>query len=492
MASKRKPAGSGTTPPVRPIALSELLGLPATALDEKGAFDAVLNADTPLFIDPALLRGCKIPELAGSHHRVHEHFRKLLLVLQQCDKQDDIWWQQAEKMLTFPEAQSLCIGYARGKTSGRGSGKGIRDELLMTAVQIIAAGLKEPEIFEIMGLLQPNVGPDRISDMTAGIIIEDLKSYTSRILTDLRAKEATPAIPLQWVGGLPLNPFNNKPIILAPWGLLDDLPMALDRSTYGDSGAGRYLDEGKARAVREATNGVIRDAWMTATPDKKAMRGALLQNPDLIAELLRRYRQRKARPYDFQRDPRGYLAWNRIANQIAREFPLPLTLPANHTADDIEELAIRICDHFKELVENNGVWKSFYGPDGNHLHEGYAQRTLYCIADVYCRIANVGITPEANGGRGPVDFKLSTTYDASVLIEVKLTTNQRLCHGYTTQIELYAKAEHTSRTIYLVIDIDGCPDSRYEQFDKIRKTQTKKYPIVKWVDAQRKDSASVA
>ena len=45
------------------------------------------------------------------------------------------------------------------------------------------------------------------------------------------------------------------------------------------------------------------------------------------------------------------------------------------------------------------------------------------------------------------------------IVEIKLSTNPNVVHGFTTQIEEYSKAENTSNKILLLIH-NGGPESR--------------------------------
>ena len=51
--------------------------------------------------------------------------------------------------------------------------------------QLVDAGIDDPVLFELVGIFQENIGPDRISDMVAKIIIDDLILYTQRICKEL-------------------------------------------------------------------------------------------------------------------------------------------------------------------------------------------------------------------------------------------------------------------------------------------------------------------
>lgn len=401
--------------------------------------------------------------------------------LAHCERPRDAFWRAADRLLKFPEAQSLCIGYARGGTAGSGSGKGIRAEVLDTALQILKAGRRDPAIFEIVGLFQPKVGPDRISDMTAGIIIDDLKRYTRRVLAELSVQpQSRPS--LAWSEGLPLNPFNGKQIVLAPLAILDDLPLALNPETYIST----VKDPG---AARERLNATIMDAWKQSL-NKAYLRKEVLSAPELVDEMLRRYRDGRAEPYDFDRDPMGHRCAHRHGKEIAEKFPLALANEQVQSVEDVERIASTICDHFKTVIENNGVWRMLYDNQGQPLHEKHAQLAFFTLADTYCRNANIDLSREVNSGRGAIDFKMSKGYNSRVLIEIKLTTNQQLNHGYEKQIREYAKAEKTERTIYLVIEVEGTPRERLERFDALVRSAETRYPRIWRVDGRHKSSAS--
>ncbi|MCY0856450.1 hypothetical protein [Cupriavidus sp. D39] len=97
--------------------------------DATGAFDPVLSVDTRLFIDPSHLRHTNVPELAPSYERVSAHFGNVLRVIAGINKKGDALWRAADKMLTFPEVNGLCIGYAKNSTGGSGMGPKLRGQL---------------------------------------------------------------------------------------------------------------------------------------------------------------------------------------------------------------------------------------------------------------------------------------------------------------------------------------------------------------------------
>ena len=54
-------------------------------------------------------------------------------------------------------------------------------QVIRNAFSIVKAGVNDPEFFELLPLFQDNVGADRLSDMIATLIIEDIKEYTKRV-----------------------------------------------------------------------------------------------------------------------------------------------------------------------------------------------------------------------------------------------------------------------------------------------------------------------
>jgi hypothetical protein len=125
---------------------------------------------------------------------------------------------------------------------------------------------------------------------------------------------------------------------------------------------------------------------------------------------------------------------------------------------DVRSAVLAICLKFKELIETHALAEALYTDDGKPRKERIAQKVFFAIADAYCAANGLDISPETNSGRGAVDFKFSMGYVLRVVVEVKLTSNTRLLHGYETQIREYQKAEGTEHAIYLVIDNGGAPN----------------------------------
>lgn len=467
-----------------PVSISEHVGIDPEVFAETGAFDAILDIDSKLFIDPHLLQATTAPELATSYQKVAKRFEEILYILSTSKREDDVFWREALRRFQFPELRGLCIGYSSNGTLGSGMGPELRTHILRTAKEIVDAGIKDPEIFELIGLFEENVGPDRISDMAGRIIVDDLRAYTQRIFSDLKVA-ITPIknSPYRSV----INPFSRYSLILLPKDILRDLPIARCWSEID-------LVCAHNAALRQRVNALIGDTWKKATRVKKStLRTVIIREPEVLHDLIDSYRRKPADKYDFENDPAGQVIWLTASRKYVSEFPLEITLPEEPSPEDLLQIVLTICDKFKDLVENNALSSLLYDSSGKPKKEEAAQKVFYGIADAYCSANNLDLSREADAGRGPVDFKMSKGYKGRVIVEAKLTTNQQLLHGLDIQIEEYKKAEKTQFGVYLVIDVTGGSATRVDNLKKrmrVSKAAGLRVPEVVFVDAVPKKSAS--
>lgn len=475
-----------------PTSVSQHIGVSPSVFEATGAFDSLLEVDSSLFIDPHLLRATSAPELRGSHERLTKYFRAVLLIIKASTREGDVFWKRAASLLTFKEPNGLCTGYSARSTSGSGISGTLTQDILRTAALIVEAGVQEPEIFELVGLFQEGVGSDRISDMVARIILDDLVAYSKRIFDFLGiGKAKTPSADA--ITELPRNPYNKQPILLMPRDILRTLPVA---HTFDDISTVCAHND----ALRRKINELIGQDWSQQTRrqrqrlSKRDLRKAVVEAPEFLLELIELYRETPAKPYDFASDPNGELIWQLVSG-IEDAHPLNLQLPPTPTADDVLDTVLAICMKFKDLVENNAAYALLYDAQCKKpRHESAAQRLFYCIADSYCAANNLDLTREANAGRGPLDFKVSYGYRAKVVVETKLSTNPKLLHGFRTQLIEYQKAEKTEHSVYLVLDVVGGSSKQIDDLKnaaaEARKSD-RRVPEVIIVDAKPKSSASV-
>jgi hypothetical protein len=355
-----------------------------------------------------------------------------------------------------------------------------------TAKQIVDLGVRDPDLFVALALFEEGIGPDRLSDMTTNVILDALVDFNARILDEL----GVPGEPFVLEGRnvrLAANPLETRrtPVLLVPADILRELPLATDWDGVASAAA-------RNAQLRHRVNAEIAHLWAAKSRrDKEILKDESLADSEAFETLLAVLHSAPAEPYDVRKDVSGLRRWAEDGARAARENPLDLLNFDSTSIDGVHRIVQEIVRQFVQLVERRDLWKSLWS-DSKPLPEAYAQRLFFTVAYGYCKANNLDISPEADTGRGAVDFKLSSGFDSRVLVEVKLSTNSRVVAGYTRQLEIYKVAEETLRAVYLVIDV-GRMGRKDRQLHAIRnEAASNGNPVsdLVIVDGTRKRSAS--
>ena len=195
---------------------------------QKGVYNAFLDKDSLLHIDPLLLKGSQIPEFKDAYTEFFNYFR-LFIPLVKASKTDslqDRFFKQMVKRFTFKEIPNTGLGFSKGNTRGRGISGAISRQLAHSAYAIINAGLEDPEIFGLMQLIEDNMAADRISDMTIAILQKHFLEYTQRIAQEMGL--TTHSYTFQYGVVFQVPYYNGNPLHFIPESFLANLPVAHD------------------------------------------------------------------------------------------------------------------------------------------------------------------------------------------------------------------------------------------------------------------------
>lgn len=472
-----------------PLRISEALNIDSKILKKYGVLNSFADIDSLFYIDPFLLDTTDISEFQSSRQKFEVYFKNVLKLVETSSSQGDRFSREAFKRLQFKELQFIGLGYSSKSQSGSAIGPKLARILLNTTKEIIAAGIKDPSIFELVGLFEEGIGPDRISDMTADIIIEDILKYNHRLVGELKISSKTNITFNQHEYTVPLNPIRRKILLLMPSKILSPLPIAFNWSDID-------FVCSQNEEVRNRVNKIIGNTWKQATNQnrisKNELKKILLKEPELIHNLLHLYNKKSKDGYDFAKDPAGELIWDDIAKEYSKAFPLNFSNKTISKKEDLLKIIIQICEQYKTLIEDNGLNKLLYDDDKKPRKEKFAQLLFYALSICYCQSNNIDITPESNSGRGPVDFKFSKGFYAKVNVEIKYSSNPQLLHGYRKQLPAYNKAEQTDVSIFFVIR-NTSSENKIKQLRKIEENEKKQklcVPILFIADATYKLSAS--
>jgi hypothetical protein len=477
---------------IDPVRFSEHFGISGNLLEEAGVLNPTLNADTLLFIDPLLVPLSSHPEISGKARDVYvEHFGQVVRLLRATKYRGDVAWRSARRLMEFPEVKWTCLGYGANSVAGSGSGVFTTDSVMGTAKEIVDLGIEDPDLFVAMGLFEEGIGPDRISDMATNVIFPGLLDFNARVLPCLGVPTKRFSLVLRngnsYTANLPVNPFGKKsqPIVLVPTDILRDLPIANDWSDVADAAARNV-------ALRRQLNQDIGDIWRYRTlKDKNDLRRRVLSSPAAFETFLEMLHGADTKPYNLVSDPRGEIVWRHVLETIAAEQPLTLAAPRSLDAAGVAAVVEKIIEQFRFLIEDRRLSEELYH-EGGPRPEKAAQRLFFAVAYAYCKANNLDITPEADTGNGPVDFKVSTGFTGRVLVEVKLSTNGKVVAGYSRQLETYKGAEETTHGFYVLLDVGGMGRKAKDLLALKNREATAGRPVssIVIIDGKRRLSAS--
>ena len=476
-----------------PVQFSDYFGIRNGPRD--GWFDPIIGRDTRLFIDPFLVQksGRRYPEFRTSHERAMRFFEIQFKAAAKLLDRKGIGAEEIKGALRFPEVNELHLGYSKVGNSGAGSSKGFANQIFTAILELIDSGITSLQRFEELSLFGQGFGADRIGDMMANLMKPELVAYTTRVCKSMGVRLSPGRLEhFRYVGSgvwddrkirLPSvedEAGNRRPVLLVPKAFLRDLPT-IDASGFWDYSYARQNAEVRRLFGQDVKKGIAREKVFKLARTSAKLRAAYLAN---VA-------QRRPEPYDVDNDPDLYHKWLQIGRDASKKHPARI----QNARDNAEFLTAvdELIDQFKHFVEQRGGWKLLIDSKGHGRPEAVAQRLFDGIAWSYCKSNDIDYAPEANAGRGPVDFKFSSGFSKRALLEVKLARNTRIIHGIEEQLPTYLKADKIKVGHYVVIRYRS--DKR-DQIDEVRKSldaAAKKHSAdlrLSVVDAKKPHSAS--
>ncbi|ABB76077.1 hypothetical protein SAMN05216403_13717 [Nitrosospira multiformis ATCC 25196] len=428
-----------------PLLFSKHFKIAPDELAKAGLIDPFLTVDTRLFIDPILLDKCSNKIISEEAYKAfRKYFENVIRLLAISKKEGDAAWRAAQNQFNLREAPANGLGYGRSDRPGTSRPEEIRNAILRTAKEIIELGSQDPEMISLMGFFEEKVGADTISDLTSRIIEPQLAKLTHEFCTPLgitlKTSDTSPDIPLPHYTSA-----NGKEraIVLVPADIVRELPMANDWSDIEAA-----IDANAA--IRARVNHLLAGITRPKVDDlKKAVREAALQSKELFEAFIAAIKENAAY-YDPNSDVLGYYTLRRILGSKEYELKSNKKYEIEKGIDEIHRVVNDTMDMFKHHVEKGNLWEALW-IDDKPKKERAAQLIYFAITDCFCKANDIDISPEANMGGGPIDFKYSKGYSARVLVEMKRSSGT-VVHGYKEQLEIYKDASRTSHGVFVVLD----------------------------------------
>lgn len=270
---------------------------------------------------------------------------------------------------------------------------------------------------------------------------------------------------------------------MVPRDIVRDLPVANDWSAIEKAA-------NENRKIRDRVNAMLSSIARPTVSDRKAaLKRAALESSDTFKQFLEAVKEHTA-SYDPAHDALGYYKLKSVLSGDSSALKTERTYKLDEGSEVLLDFVLATVSMFQHHVEKGNLWEELWIKD-QPKKERAAQLIYYALADCFCLANNVDISPEANMGGGPIDFKFSRGYKARVLVEMKRSSGT-VVHGYEKQLEIYKDASRTNYGIFIIMDYGGL-GSKLTQIKKIRDRrlslgQPASEIIV--IDARKKKSAS--
>lgn len=124
-------------------------------------------------------------------------------------------------------------------------------------------------------------------------------------------------------------------------------------------------------------------------------------------------------------------------------------IPQNE--DMFLETIWEIITDFKQMVETDG-YKLLWESNGIPKDEDSCQILFHIYLKKHCKSLRIDLTREPETGRGPIDFRFSSTVNYIAHVEFKKETNSKLVQGLNTQLPTYMTSEGVKLGFYVIFD----------------------------------------
>lgn len=386
------------------------------------------------------------------------------------------------RRFSFSGVKGINLGFSETGVDA-GFGRILSEQVISDAFEIVKSGSEQPQIFQLVGLFEEGVAADRLSDMIATLISDDIHEYTRWVNDELNINgERYPEI--QFEDGIAINPYKGCELLYLPVDILHELPIAKNWNDID-----RVISEN--RAIRNEVNAAVGEKWrkMASYQKKRFLKEHIFQDKDRCARVIDEYERENIDEVNLGDNSEYFFA--EAFKKMRRSGVLNFLEHSDKKEVSSWDAAIKILDICKEFIELNKGWDIVHSVKTNK-GEKTVQRLLHNGGAYYCRENNIDMSFEANEGPGPVDLKVSRGNDKTV-VEIKLSTNNDYLRGFTTQIEEYAKAEHTDQRIFVYVQMGRNPirDTRIKDEYEKRLQNGENPPLLYVIDSRERTSASV-
>ncbi len=445
------------------IYFADYFGLPEELLEEYGAFNISLITDLPLFIDPFLLFNSEKPE----YRTLHDDIIRYLRFLRTKSEHGGISPALIKAWYCFGEVKQNWLGFCETSNTGRGLGRDFARALDANLVHVFRnfgnEQITRGSHLEKLCLIRSGVGRDMVSDFTTNLIKDFLLAYTSTFAKEHISSHFVRAVSVprayfsydteRWMPKTYQLPIcQDDLVILTPKDILtkDETWINYNDMVHRFEEIPDAVDNDQLRA--EINNYFYLMIPKDREPTKDDYKGAIASTIARYPQLIDFYIKLKEETGEeavassslkvLESDLLYIKNFGGLALLLQQETPF-YTIPGN-TGDETRE-KIRF---FKDVIENKGGHRIFYGLDGEPVRR---ERDVHILFRLVWHGTLSDVSREVDDGRGPADYKISRGSADKTLIEFKLASNTQLKRNLERQLDIYNKASNAQTGFKVII-----------------------------------------
>ena len=247
-----------------------------------------------------------------------------------------------------------------------------------------------------------------------------------------------------------LNPYSNLPIKLIPTDILSNLPVADKLPSLIEEMSSRNSK------LRNVVNRDIGNIWFNTT--KTYRKGVLLKelktNKEFFIETLKALKEYKFEHYDLKQYYEGLYTWLENSQDFIN---IELSKEIKNCPDNLEsiEFAVTgIIKHFKDAIENNNMWRTFwtkYGSNYRHVRVFYSQMLFFTVCNTWLTSQASNIMIKLQHDEKNIGLEFTVSGKNKLLVHIKHANNTSLCKGYKNILENHRNSTDT-RNYYIVMN----------------------------------------
>jgi len=381
-----------------------------------------------------------------------------------------------EAWYVFPEIKQNWLGFTVSGNQGRGLGKKFAGALHTNLGELFKSfgdeKITKGSHLEKLCLISDGVGKDAISDFTNNLILGFLLNYTQTFAQ----RHIDPALRKtfsinkaqfnyeteSWQpGAYDLPCFHGDYVLLTPRDILtkDDTWINKADLVHDFDSIPEAIPNAQLRAQ---INNYFQKI-LPKRPQKKEEQDAkirtILHFPEFIDYFIK-YKEEHGNEAESLASAKVAFSKTLYLQQFKQLSDLLKTETGFYETGGVTyPEAYERVQFFKDVIENKGGHRIFY-VKGEPIEREEDLHILYRMT-WYASVSDV--TREANDGRGPVDFKVSSGSKDKVLVEFKLASNTQLKRNLQKQTAIYEKASDADRTIKVIVYFTAAELERVEK-----------------------------